>query len=155
MSESSRADFYRCYKREFQVSPYLSIVTKKSHRVALTRLLTSSHRLRVESGRWERPTPQPRHQRLCRYCQKLDDEYHFVIECNLVKSLRKNLIPKYYWNHPSMYKFLSLINTDNQQILNNLAEFTKKGFELRSKPVSYPDVICIFSYLNMPHSIWH
>ena len=154
LSESSRADLYRNYKRNFELSPYLEVVTIKSHRVALTRLLTSSHRLRVESARWERPPP-PRHQRLCNNCKKLDDEYHFVIECKLLLNIRVKLIPKYYWEHPSMFKFLSLINTDNKIELVKLAEFAKKGFDIKRKSVLYPDTICILSYLDMPHSIWH
>ena len=155
LSRSPRADFYRSYKRNFALSPFLEIVTIKSHRVALTRLLTSSHRLRIETGRWERPTPPPRHQRLCQYCKKMDDEYHFVIECKLVNSLRIKLIPKYYWEHPSMFKFISLLNSENEKILLRLAEFTKKGFEIIKQRVLYPETICIFSYINMPHSIWH
>ena len=155
LAESSRADFYRCYKRNFVQSSYLDAIQIKSHRVALTRLFTSSHRLRVESGRWERPTPPARHERLCRYCRKLDDEYHFVIECQLLHEIRSKLIPKYYWERPSMFKFLSLINTDNKKDLIRLAEFTKKGFDIRRNHVLFPDAICILSYLNIPHSVWH
>ena len=153
LSDSSRADFYKLYKRNFGTSLYLSEITRKSHRVALTRFFTSSHRLRIETGRWERPTPPPRHQRLCNTCKKLDDEYHFAMECSLNQTLRKELIPPYYWKHPSMYKFLQLLNTENTKILGNLAEYTKKGFDLRRKP-AYPDILCIFSYINAPRPFW-
>ena len=54
-----------------------------------------------------------------------------------------------------MFKFLSLINTDNKIELMKLAEFAKKGFDIKRKSVLYPDTICILSYLEMPHSIWH
>ena len=155
LEESSRADFYRCYKRNFASSPYLEEVNIKSHRVALTRLLTSSHRLRVESGKWERPTPLPRNQRLCYHCNRLDDEYHFVIECKLNRSLRRKFIPRYYWDHPSVFKFMSLMNTENKKDLSNLAEFAKKSFDIRKKSILYPEFLCILSYLNISHSVWH
>ena len=31
-------------------------------------------------------------------CNKLEDEYHFVLECMLYNDLRKQLSPVYYWN---------------------------------------------------------
>ena len=31
-------------------------------------------------------------------CNKLEDEYHFVLECMSYNDLRKQLSPVYYWN---------------------------------------------------------
>ena len=56
------------------------MLDKKSHRIALARFMASSHRLGVETGTWARPII-PYEQRLCENCQKLDDEYHFLLEC--------------------------------------------------------------------------
>ena len=81
----------------------------------------SSHRLAIELGRWVRPTRIPIDERKCSLCQVLEDEYHFVLECNVYAELRYKYIPKYYWKRPSMYKFVELLNTTNMKILRNLS----------------------------------
>ena len=126
------------------------MVESKENRIALTRLLTSTHRLRIETGRWERPHPPPRHQRLCFACRKMDDEYHFLLECSILQNLRSQLIPRYYWKHPSMYKLLDLINSNNTELLKKLSEFAKRGFALRQRSVYYPQFLSILSFIETP-----
>ncbi len=43
--------------------------------IALRNLRLSSHRLSVETSRWQRPQPIPRAERLCPECLVLEDEY--------------------------------------------------------------------------------
>ena len=66
----------------------------------------------------------------------MDDEYHFVLECSLLRNLRSELIPNYYWKRPSMSKLLELLNNSNIQIINNLAKYSKKGFALRQRQLT-------------------
>ena len=122
IDESTRASFYRVYKSEFGFSHHLDVVCVKSHRVALSRLIMSSHSLRIETGKWARP-PIPRQDRMCKVCHQLGDEYHFLLECLSFQELRKRLIPKYYWNRPSMYKCVDLLRSSNKTVLKNLAKF--------------------------------
>ena len=84
------------------------------HRIALTRLIVSSHCLRVETGSWERPLVQYE-SRLCHVCHKLDDEYHFLLECDRYAELRARLIPRYYWVRASMYKCIQLLSSNNRK----------------------------------------
>ena len=129
---STRASFYRVYKQSFKYSSYLDIVFVKSHRDALTRLLSSSHILHVESGRWRRNPELPRERRYCFICTaKVEDEYHFVFECPIYRSLRIQLIPRYYRERPSMFKFISLLNTTNKKHIIALAKFVYKAFAER------------------------
>ena len=150
IENSSRADFYRAYKRNFEFAAYLNLIESKEKRIALTRLLTSAHRLRIETGRWELPNPPPRHQRLCLVCRKMDDEYHFILECSILQDLRLQLIPRYYWQHPSMHKLLELVNSDNIALLNKLSEFSRKGFTLKQHNVYYPRFLSILSFITIP-----
>ena len=73
LEASSSASFYKhiCI---FQFQPYLDKVVTGKFRVALSKLRLSSHRLLIESGRWNRPQPIPREQRLCAICNYLEDE---------------------------------------------------------------------------------
>ena len=146
---STRADFYRVYKPTLHVSAYLTLVKSKPNRIALTRLLTSSHRLRVETGRWETPRP-PRHERLCNICRKLDDEFHFVLECKALQPLRRQLLPQNTWQRPSMAKFIALLSSTDVTTINKLAEFVRKGFRLRQFGFKYPEHLSILSFIPNP-----
>ena len=56
-----------------------------------------------------RPNRTPINQRICLKCEKIEDEYHFVIECILYQDLRKQYISPYFWKRPSMFKFVKQI----------------------------------------------
>ena len=58
---------------------YLNVVSIPKHRMALSRLRTSSHHLAIETGRWRKPISIPYNDRKCIVCDKLDDEYQFII----------------------------------------------------------------------------
>ena len=131
LSNLFRARFYSAVKGVFEYSHYLNVVTVKSHRQALSRLLLSSHRLRIETGCWERPVI-PHLQRLCPYCpNKIEDEFHLIAECNMYDDLRKRLIPRYYWQRPSMFKVVQLINSKNARYLRALAKYVFLAFNHR------------------------
>ena len=127
LENSTRAIFYRSIRQVPQYQSYLEIVTVKAHRQALTRLLTSSHALRVETGRWDRPIT-PRDRRICNVCNKTEDEYHFLIECHIYKSLRKKLLPQNLYIRPSMFKLSEY--TCNERQIRGLAKFTYCAFQL-------------------------
>ena len=100
----------------------LDIINVPRHRAALIRLLCSSHRLYIETGRWSRPII-PRNNRKCATCDKLEDEYHFLLECTLHTANRTKFIKMYYWRHPSMFKCIQLMTTTNQKELRNLGKY--------------------------------
>ena len=93
----------------------------------------SSHRLEVESGRWVKPNAVPYDKRKCVVCQKLEDEYHFVLECSLYSELRKKFISKYYWKNPSMFKFIKLLNSTNTGCIRRLCCFIFQAFKLQTE----------------------
>ena len=63
-----------------------NIIVDDDFRVAFTRLRLSSHRLRIETGRWARI---PRERRLCQCGEAVQSEEHVLCECNLVEHLRR------------------------------------------------------------------
>ena len=47
-----------------------------------------------------------------RYCNmfnfnSVEDEYHFILECDKYHNLRKKYIKSYYWRNPSAYNLNS------------------------------------------------
>jgi hypothetical protein len=119
---SPRARFYREIISEHCFNKFLDFVNVTKHRIALTRLICSSHRLPVETGRWERPVIPAEH-RLCNVCNVLGDEFHLLLECSLYTDIRKQLIPRFYWARPSMFKCVLLLQSQNKKLIRNVAKY--------------------------------
>ena len=96
-------------------------------RIALSKVRLSSHRLEIEVGRWVRPNRTPLDQRKCRAGNKVEDEFHFLLECDLYSQNRNKYIKKYCWSRPNLIKLKELVQTNNERELLNLALFTEKG----------------------------
>ena len=130
--DSSRASCYRNISL-FGHKLYLECVTVKKFRIALSRLRTSSHRLEIEAGRWSRPVRKPIAERLCFLCNTLEDEFHFILECPVYSDFRSQYIKKKFWKRPNMLKFIELMTSENQAVLQKLACYVHKSFELRNE----------------------
>ncbi len=135
LSDTSRGSYY------ISINPDINFLSKSyghfecvksvKNMYILIKLRTCSHRLGIETGRWHRPQPIPRLQRLCDTCGVLDDEYHFVMECRRHTQLRRQYLSPYYFNRPNMLKFVTLLNSEDHEILMKLARFIRLGFEAR------------------------
>ena len=89
-SDKTRFKTYCSINPEMSMHPVYDIKPVKNfipehYRLAFTRMRTSSHRLRIETGRWSR---LPRDQRLCKCGQAIGDECHAMTECTLTEHLR-------------------------------------------------------------------
>ena len=82
INQSPRAFFYRRIA-SFEFSDSLNMITIRKFRVVLAKFRVSSHRLEVEMGRWARPERTAFEDRKYKYCHKLEDEYHLLLECPL------------------------------------------------------------------------
>lgn len=130
VENSTRSTFFRSIV-SFEYQFYLKCDLPSQLRVAMNRLILSSHNLCIETGRWHRPHSIPREDRLCITCNKLEDEYHFLVECNLYNDLRKRYLPKYYWSNPSMFKVKLLLESKNEYKIRKICTYIYKAFELR------------------------
>ena len=131
IEDSPRARFYRAVVGSHELSYYLNTVYIKTHRVALSRLILSSHSLTVESGRWNRPVT-PASERYCPFCPNIiEDEFHFILQCSIYHNLRMQLIPKYYIRNASMAKLIQLFTSKNKQYVKRLGKFIYKAFLVR------------------------
>ena len=131
INDSSRASFYQTFS-EFQFQPYLNMVNIKKFRTALSKLRISSHRLEIEAGRWNKPNKTPRENRKCKYCNMLEDEFHFLFECSNYNNLRTKYFKPYYRVNSNMLKTVQLLKSGNEIDIKRLATYVFKAFELRS-----------------------
>ena len=130
----SRARFFNLFG-SFQFHDFLNLIRVPKYKYCLIKLRLSSHRLAVETGRWNKPHPIPLEERKCRFCTSLEDEFHFLFECKLHDGIRKTYIPRYYWNKPNIPKLVELFNSNNKKLLTNLGIYIYKAFKFRSEQV--------------------
>lgn len=132
LENSTRARFYVNIS-DFKLQKYLEILNLAKYRKSLCRLRVSSHRLAIEAGRWTRPNRIPLDDRKCLECNKLEDEFHFIIECSRYTELRSMYIKRYYWRRPNMPKFIQLMTSENNTVIKNLSVFIEKAFKIRTQ----------------------
>ena len=84
----------------------------------------------------------PREERFCKLCDfgLGEDEMHFVSVCNYFINERQSLIPRYYREHPSEFKFCQLLQCSKNSILNNLGKFLFHACKKRDMFFSSVDV---------------
>jgi hypothetical protein len=78
----------------------------------------------IETGRWRNIDRENRYCNLCN-CQKLGDEYHYVLECSSLNDKCKQLLPKYFMKRHNVVKFFELLSTKKQSLLRKLCIFIK------------------------------
>ena len=85
LQNSSKLSFLASFKTIFN----LTFVKNSSHRRLLCQFRTSSHKLSIESGRYQNISRQ---QRLCEYCNsnEVEDEHHFSISCKYYEQQRND-----------------------------------------------------------------
>ena len=79
---------YAKFKTINKLEDYLLYTNNIINRFSISKLRLSNHKLKIETGRYEN---LPVEKRLCEHCQKIDDEFHFIIECSLFDNERNLL----------------------------------------------------------------
>ncbi len=118
-------DVYVEFKQEFKLEKYLLCENQK-YRQAICNFRVNNNRIRKVSGRYK---GLDRSQRFCNLCNdnRLGDEFHILLECRdaNIATPRQKYMPKYYMNHPSMFKLILLLQSDKPKIISKLGAFLK------------------------------
>ena len=80
---------YNKIKLAFTIPTYIRHSLTRQERSALAKLYCGNLPLKVETGRYRNI---PREQRLCTSCNVLEDEVHFLVECERYTESRTNLL---------------------------------------------------------------
>jgi hypothetical protein len=141
ISNSSKADTYKVFKITPKFEKYFECIKNIKHLKAFTKLRLSDHNLMIEEGRRRRPI-LPRNERLCNTCNKLEDEIHFLIDCDKYKYERlekfKTIteeVPNFELMPDSKAKFIFLMTQENEKILNLIASCTHDWFKIGNTPI--------------------
>ena len=104
--QNKKLDFYNSIKNSFEIEPYLNIQTHQKHLKYTAWLRTSSHKLHIETGRYNKT---PKILRICPTCcletkedlelltvlpmceldLAIEDEMHFLKDCHLYDEIRQ------------------------------------------------------------------
>ena len=101
---------------------------------SLKRVINS---LEIERGRYHEPASTPAHLRLCKDCESVEDELHFVCVCPKYDSLREHLVSIVCNDNPNSVflsvndKFLYLMQALDPHVLTALTKFVFMSFKLR------------------------
>ena len=100
---------------------------------AISKLRASSHILEIERGRYTKPKV-PSHLRLCKLCNIVEDEEHFVTECVINTSERLHLLERIRSIYPDvdsldkMQMFVLLMGSADAQIQKWFGKFLYQSF---------------------------
>ena len=102
---------YCTFKNAWEAEPHLRVNMSRVKRCLISRLRYGMLPLHVETGRFSR---LPRKKHICTLCKSnVEDEYHFLFDCDKLKTVRHNLynkIPEVLNKHSYDEKMLYLIN---------------------------------------------
>ena len=121
---------YITFKTRFQYENYLHLLTGDFQKY-FTRFRISAHNLAIERGRYNRP-PIPCELRICPNCSSgIQDENHFLLECNEYDISRQELYTKITPHCPNFHSLsnenkLKYLLTAEGTILKEVASFIKQ-----------------------------
>ena len=135
---STKSDTYRLFKNRPKLEKYLEHITDIRYVKTLTKFRLSDHKLMIEEGRKHRPKID-RADRLCPHCNNVEDEIHFLIDCNKYQNDRIIMyqkIDQYFPNFSSIDeskpKFIFLMSQENLDVTKIVTNYIHKWYQTRS-----------------------
>ena len=135
ISSMDKLYIYKQFKVNNYYEFYLAHLESNFYRFILCKFRCCCFNLEVHSGR---KFIIPREHRLCTVCnqKKVEDEFHFLLQCPIYDELRRLYIPSFFYNYPTYDKLSLLINTLNKTLLLNLSKFLYHAWRYRSQIVN-------------------
>ena len=131
--QSSKLRTYSLFKTQIGFENYLSEIQNVQSRTSLTKLRLSNHSLMIETGRHQHIEKDLR---FCPFCPgKIEDESHFLLECQVYKPLRDELFEETktrkedFIQMRSPEKMLTLVT--NPTVYTHTASYINRTFCIR------------------------
>ena len=125
--ETNKLRFYKLFKTSFKMEPYLNLIPNFQLRKCISKFRCSDHSLEIEVGRHKKMKIE---ERICKICQgEVGTEEHFLRFCPILNELRS----RYFGRISSFAEWVRILKCDEKESAYNLANFLKKGFEIRTK----------------------
>ena len=120
--DSRKADTYKLFKNTPKFEKYFDYIKNIKHLKAFIKFRISDHKLLIAEGRRKRPII-PRNERICKTCNKIEDESHFLIDCDnynydRIEEFKKitSQFPNFAEITDSKNKFIFLMSQQNKEV---------------------------------------
>ena len=80
----------------------------------------------------------------------VEDEYHFILQCERYIDVRRRYHKKYYWQMPSCFKLVQLLSLRNIKELNNLGKYLLLTEKIRTLNFISFRIIVLHIYYHAP-----
>ncbi|XP_067657832.1 uncharacterized protein [Haliotis asinina] len=147
---SSKGKYYILYKEVPNINPNL-LDLPPGLRIWYTRFRTANHRLPIETGRWTSIAVCDGKCTLCN--DAVGDEYHFLVICSGLATLRNKYLPRYFCNNPSLDKFISIMKSHYKPLTLKLAKYIKEASSICCSNVSLSIAFTSVTTDNLKNSI--
>jgi hypothetical protein len=116
INNSSRGEYYSKFKTEFKLENYLFLLNAV-HRKYICKLRTRNKKNPIE---WEFLGMKD-------YAIfVLENEFHYIFCCELLKDMRNKYMPDYFISCPCKTKMNTMLKIGNAQVLTHLSLFLQK-----------------------------
>ena len=127
---------YRLYKSTFKTETYVKLNMRRHQRRILSKFRSCNLPLAIETGRYTKPKT-PLQDRICKFCSmnSIEDETHFLIDCDFYNDLRYDLfesasiLNENFRHLNSEEKLCFLMDSDVMQF--NIANYLLASFRRR------------------------
>ena len=132
----NKISLYNEIKTDNEFEFHVTHIQSNKLRSLFSRFRCGCLNLQIHTGRHENI---PRENRLCTFCNthKIEDDFHFLLECPCFSEIRSLYIPTYFSIYPTKERFHFMLRTKNKYLLLNICLFLEKAWEFRSEIDSY------------------
>jgi len=113
---SNTGKLYGELKQNLKLSPYFSKIPLQ-YALSIYKLKSCNLRFPIDVLAWQ---GIPYNQRKCDVrSTDIGDAYYNILVCNHSQHIRCELLPRYYIRHPSMVKYIELLNCNNKTLISS------------------------------------
>ena len=115
---------------------YLKLNLKQPSTSIVTKIRLSSHKLKIERGRYTRPKTPP-DKRTCKFCNEVETKSHFILFCKAYNILRDELFKEFNIDKSKLCKDTKLdklkllLNLSNRAQAIKLSKYLSRVQEMR------------------------
>ena len=133
---------YAKIKKEYKQEEYTSANLSRDMMTGISQLRTSTHKLAIETGRYQRPVI-PSNDRVCRMCNngRVEDETHFIVQCMSYNENWKRLLQKLKIEISTGLEeelFIKIMTTTNEVKLKALGQYILECLRKRKEDLDAP-----------------
>ena len=143
MTDKPKLRTYKLYKDEYITEEYICKYMSRQKRSLLAQFRMGVLPLEIEVGRFNLKTVENRtmrkkvEDRLCNMCDRneVEDEFHFLMKCNLYNELRNELFINTSLRYPELLSITELWDKFifiNKYCSFDVAKYLEKAWKLRS-----------------------